>query len=122
MRKSQRGVTFIGWVILLVPVAIIGYAGIRLAPIFINYYRVVQAMDQEATEARTNGTQINPQNVRNGLDRRFDVGYVDHPTGKDIDIHRDGEHWVAIADYEDVAPLFGNVQMLVQFHKQVELQ
>ena len=122
MRKSQRGVTFIGWVVLLIPIAIVVYAGIRLAPVFINYYRVVQAMNQEATEAKTSGAPVTAQNVRNGLDRRFDVGYVDHPTGKDIDIHREGEHWVAIADYEDVAPLFANVQMLVQFHKQVELQ
>lgn len=121
MRKSQRGLTLIGWVILLVPVAIVVYAGIRLTPVFLNYYRVVEAMNQQATESK-NDSQINPQVVRNGLDRRFDVGYVDHPTGKDIDIHRDGDHWVAIADYEDIAPLFGNVSILVQFHKQVELQ
>ena len=122
MLKSQRGVTLIGWVILLIPIAIVGYAGIRLAPIFLNYYRVVQALNQEATEMKTSGGPITPQNVRGGLDRRFDVGYVDHPTGKDIDIHRDGDHWVAVADYEDLAPLFGNVSILVQFHKQVELQ
>ncbi|MBS0388021.1 MAG: DUF4845 domain-containing protein [Proteobacteria bacterium] len=121
MLKSQRGVTLIGWVILLVPVGIIGYAGIRLAPIFLNYYRVVEAMNQQASESKGD-SQINPTLVRNGLDKRFDVGYVDHPTGKDIDVHRDGDHWVAVADYEDIAPLFGNVSLLVQFHKQVELQ
>ncbi len=30
MRKSQRGVTVLGWVVLLVPVAVIGYALIRI--------------------------------------------------------------------------------------------
>jgi hypothetical protein len=121
MRKSQRGVTFIGWVVLLAPFAVLGYAGIRLAPIYMNYFRVVRALEQLATESKGE-SQINPSAVRASLDKRFDVEYVDHPAGKDIDVHREGDHWVAIADYEDVAPLIGNVSILVQFHKQVELQ
>ena len=56
------------------------------------------------------------------LEKHFDIESIDDPTTKDIDIHREGEHWVAIADYEDVAPLFGNVSLLVQFHKEVEVQ
>jgi hypothetical protein len=121
MHNAQRGVTFIGWLFLLIPIAILVYAGIRLAPIYLNYYRVVQALAQTASETRTEGT-INPTVVRASLDRRFDVEYVDRPPAKEIDIHRDGEHWVAIADYEEVVPLAGNMSILVQFHKQVELQ
>ena len=30
MRRHQRGVTTLGWLILLIPVAIVFYAGIRL--------------------------------------------------------------------------------------------
>jgi hypothetical protein len=29
---------------------------------------------------------------------------------------------VVIADYEDLVPMFGNVSLVVQFHKQVEMQ
>ncbi len=121
MRKSQRGVTLIGWVILLVPVGILVYAGIRLTPIYLNYFRVVQALKQQAVESKDD-SQINPVAVRQSLEKRFDVGYIDHPSVKDIDIHRDGDHWVAIANYEELAPLFANVSILVQFNKQVELQ
>ena len=121
MRKSQRGVTFIGWIVLLVPVGILVYAGIRLTPIYINYFRVVKALEQQATESKGE-SQINPTTVRASLEKRFDVQYVDHPAAKDIDVHRDGDKWVAVADYEDVAPLFANVSILAQFHKQVELQ
>ena len=39
MRK-QRGVTMIGWIFLLVPVAIVLYAGIRVGPEYLNYYKV----------------------------------------------------------------------------------
>jgi hypothetical protein len=121
MYTNQRGVTFIGWLILLVPLAILVYAGIRITPIYLNYYKVVQALEQVATESR-GSAQVDPALIRATLDKRFDVGYVDHPTAKDIDIHRDGDRWVAVADYEDLAPLFGNVSILMQFKKQVDLQ
>jgi len=121
MRKSQRGVTFIGWLVLLAPVGVLVYTGIRLTPVYLNYFRVVRALDQLAADSKGD-TQINPTAVRLSLEKRFDVEYVDHPTAKEIDIRRDGDHWVAVADYEDLAPLLGNVSILVQFSKQVELQ
>ena len=121
MRKSQRGVTLIGWVILLMPVGVLVYAGIRLTPIYLNYYRVVEALKQQAAESKDD-TQINPTTVRQSLAKRFDVQYVDHPSVTDIEVRRDGDHWVAVADYEDLAPLFANISILVQFKKQVDLQ
>lgn len=119
MRHSQRGITMIGWLVLLVPVAIVVYAGIRLSPIYLNYMRVAKALAQTVSEAK--GESANATTLRTSLDKHFDIEGIEHPTTKDIDIHREGEHWVAIADYEEVAPMFGNVSLLVQFHKQVEV-
>ncbi len=120
MRNSQRGITVLGWLLLLIPVAIIGYAGIRVAPIYMNYFKVVKALEQTASEAK--GETVSPVDVHNSLDRRFNVEYIDTPNAKDIDVHRDGDHWVAVAKYEEVAPLFGNLSLLMEFDKQVELQ
>ena len=120
MRKSQRGITVLGWMLLLIPIGIIGYAGIRVAPIYLNYFRVVKVLEQTASEAK--GETVNPVDVHHSLERRFNVEYVDTPDAKDIDVHREGEHWVAIAKYEEVAPLFGNLSLLMEFNKQVELQ
>jgi hypothetical protein len=120
MRKSQRGITVLGWLLLLIPVAIIVYAGIRVVPYYVNYFRVVKALEQTAAEAK--GEQVNPAEVHASLERRFNVEYVDTPDAKDIDVHREGEHWVAIAKYEEVAPLFGNLSLLMEFNKQVELK
>jgi len=121
MRHSQRGITFIGWLVLLVPIAIVGYAGIRLAPIYLNYMRVSKALSQSVSEAK-GGDAFNVQALRVSLEKRFDIEGITHPTVKDIDIHRQNDHWVAIADYEDLAPAFGNVSLLVQFHKEVEVR
>jgi hypothetical protein len=120
MRHSQRGVTLIGWIILLVPLAICVYAGIRLTPIYLNYMSVVKNLNLLASENK--GETTTADGLRSALDKHFQVGYVEHPNAKDIDFHRDNGHWVAIADYEDVAPMFSNVSLLIQFHKEVEIQ
>jgi Domain of unknown function (DUF4845) len=119
--KNQRGVTFLGWVLLLIPVGVIVYAGIRVTPIYLNYFHVVKALQQQSSESKGEGT-INPADVRMSLEKRFDIEYVSNPSAKDIDVHRDGDHWVAVANYEEVAPLFGNVSLLMQFNTQVDLK
>jgi hypothetical protein len=119
MRHSQRGVTFIGWLCLLVPVAIVVYSGIRLAPIYLNYMRVSKSLAQLASESK--GETNTADALRTALDKHFNIEGITKPDVKDIDIHREGGHWVAVGDYEDLAPLFGNVSLLVQFHKQVDI-
>ena len=119
-RHSQRGVTLLGWLCLLVPVAIVVYSGIRLTPIYLNYMRVAKALTQTANEAH--GLDTNAQSLRYSLEKHFDIEGITKPDTRDIDIHRDNDHWVEIADYEDLAPLFGNVSLLVQFHKEAEVR
>jgi hypothetical protein len=120
MRHSQRGVTFIGWILLLIPVAIMVFAIIRLTPIYLNYMSVSKAFSLVQSENK--GEATSAEGLRNALSKHFQVGYVDKPDPKDIDIHREGSHWVMIADYEETAPLFANLSLLVDFHKQTEIQ
>jgi Domain of unknown function (DUF4845) len=122
MRHSQRGITFIGWLILLVPIAVVGYAGIRLVPVYLNYMNVSKALSLVVSEAKSSSGGLNPVVLRTSVEKNFDVQSIEHPSTKDLDIHREGDHMVIIADYEDVVPMFGNVSLLVQFHKQVEMQ
>ena len=52
MTRRQRGVTMIGWIFLLIPVAMVLYAGIRVGPEYMNYYKVVTALKETATQAQ----------------------------------------------------------------------
>lgn len=123
MRHSQRGVTFIGWLFLLTAVAIVGYQGIRLTPLYLNYMRVAGSLQRlkEPSTLQGLGTGTNAQGLHTILARSFEINSIDYPDLKDIDIHRDGDHWVAIADYDDSAPLFANLTLVVHFHKEVDV-
>ena len=120
MRARQRGVTFIGWIVLLIPVAIVANAGLRITPIYLNYLKVSRALEQLGSETKGD-EQISVQAVRNSLDKRLDIDSVTFPRSDQITIVREGKGLVAEARYEDVAPLFGNMSILLKFDKRVPL-
>jgi hypothetical protein len=121
MRNRQQGVTAIGWLVLLTPFAIVGYAGIRLAPLYLNYMKVVRAIDNAASSAKSGaGAGAGDATaIRTAIDRHFEIDMVEYPTIKDIQIRREGTAWVIEAKYDDEAPLFGNVSLHVLFDKTV---
>jgi hypothetical protein len=55
------------------------------------------------------------------LQKHFDIESVDYPEVKDVKITRDGKSWVINAAYDDQAPLFSNIFILVTFDKSVTL-
>jgi hypothetical protein len=118
MHRRQRGITAIGWLFLLVPIAIVGYAAVRLTPVYLNYMKVARSLEQLASS--TEGT-VTLRDVRNALQRYFDIESVDYPSMDDITIRRDKGTWIVQAQYDDAAPLFANISVLVEFDKSVTL-
>ncbi len=118
MTHRQRGVTMIGWIFLLIPLAIVGYALIRVGPEYFMYYKVVNAMEKTASGLKGDET-LSPKSIRDTLDKRFDTGYVDAIDVKDVDVTKAEHGWQMTADYEKTVPVFGNLFLLMQFKKTV---
>ncbi|MGB8327327.1 MAG: DUF4845 domain-containing protein [Steroidobacteraceae bacterium] len=118
MLRKQRGVTALGWVVLLIPVAIVVYAGLRLVPVYLNFTKVARSMSQTA-DGLKGEENLTPTVIRNALEKRFDIESIDYPALKDVAILRSEGHWSLEANYEDLAPLFSNVYLLVRFDKTV---
>lgn len=119
MHARQRGVTAIGWLILLIPILVIIYACIRLLPIYMNYMEVARSLSELQTEFKAGGAT--PESIRQALQARFDVEGVDYPVVKDIAISRAGAGWQVEAAYYDQAPLFAHITLQVAFDKTVTL-
>ncbi len=118
MRTQQRGVTMIGWIFLLVPMAIVIYAGIRVVPKYLDYYKIVSAMKETATKLASDETLM-PSTIRGSLEKRFDTGYVEMDVA-DIDVAKnEAGQWTMTADYDEQAPLFGNLSVNLKFHETV---
>jgi hypothetical protein len=119
MRK-QRGVTMIGWIILLIPVAIVLYAGIRVGPEYMDYYKVVTAMKETASALESDET-LSPQSIRSSLQKRFDTSYVENVKSSEVVISKIEGGWEMTAEYEAQADLFGNLSILLDFSKTVAI-
>jgi hypothetical protein len=117
----QRGVTAIGWLFLLVPIAIVVYAGIRLTPIYLNYIKVARSLEQ-LQDSTASSDAASAIVVRRALERYFDIEGINFPKVEDIVVRREDGQWVVDAIYEDGAPLFANISITVEFDKSVTLQ
>jgi hypothetical protein len=120
MRSKQAGVTLIGWIVLLAPMAVVIYAGIRLTPIYLNYMKVAKTLEQVKSEVKGAGN-ANQQQVRRSIEDHLNIEGVEFPDVKDFKITREGRTWIVSATYDDQTPLFANVFLTVSFDKSVTI-
>jgi hypothetical protein len=120
MRQRQNGITFIGWLFLLVPVAIVVYAGIRVTPIYLNYFKVVKALQQVAAD-NSEEQQVNMLAVQKDLEHRFDIDTINNPTLDQVKLQRNGRERMLRAEYEEYVPLFANISLRLSFDVQAKM-
>jgi hypothetical protein len=111
----------IGWIFLLIPMAIVIYAGIRVGPEYYEYYKLLSAMKSTASELKSDET-LTQQSIRGALQRRFDTQYVNDIKATEIGVTRVDATWAMTAQYEQVIPLFGNLNLLLLFDETVPIQ
>ena len=120
MHRHQRGMTFIGLLCVLALAGVVVYAGIRLAPLYLNYMKVAKAMDAVAGEIK--GDNPDPAAIRALIDRHFTI---DDPTGvtaKDIEITKAEDGVEMHVAYDDAVPYVANVSLSVHFEKTVKVR
>ncbi len=121
MRQHQQGMTFIGLLCILVLVGVIGYAGIRLLPLYLNYMKVAKAMDAAGQEYKTDNGSID--GVKKSLDRHWAIEDITGFEYKDIEITKTENGGLQLhAVYDDSAPYLANVSLVVHFDKTVKVE
>ena len=119
MLKHQRGMTTLGFLILMVFLGIFVYAGIRLTPAYIEYFEVSKAFGGLQAEAQG---VFSAAALRTSLEKHFDIDDVTGLDPKDVDIHHEEEGWVVHAVWDVREPFLGNVSFLVHFDTSVVLK
>ena len=117
--KKQNGLTLIGFVIVLGFVIFVSYIGMKIAPIYMEYYGVVSAMDGVAKERGS--ANLSPYDIRVRVLNRLYVSYsADNVKEQNIKlVRRNGVH-LRIA-YEVRKPVIGNLEVIATFDRSVRL-
>ncbi len=117
--KKQSGMTLIGFVIVLSFVIFISYIGMKIGPIYMEYYGVVSAMDGVAKERGS--ANFSPYEIRVKVLNRLYVSYsADNVKERHIKLVRSNGVHLRIA-YEVRKPVMGNLDVIAKFDRSVRL-
>ena len=116
-RQRQAGMTTLGLIILLAFVAIFAFALLRLAPVYLNYIKVVGVVDGVQKEFEGQGPTS--AGVTRSIRRRFDVESVGIITARDVKVTPVDGGLEVSAVYDHNAPFMSNISFLVHFDKTV---
>jgi hypothetical protein len=113
--KQQNGMTAIGWLIVLALIGFFVLLTLRMLPSYLEYYKVVSSLESLEKESGLN----TPRDIRNLIERRFDISYVESIQPGDVAIKATGPNFRVIADYESRKHIFANVDVVMSFYKEV---
>lgn len=116
--KRQQGMTLIGFIIVLGLAIFVAYLGMKIVPIYIDYYSVVQAMDDLKEEPGI--ARKSPRQIRDLFFRKLYVSYADDIQQSDVSITRTGGLQFNV-DYEVRESLIGNLDIVAKFDRTVVL-
>ena len=114
--RRERGMTTLGLMTLVAFVGLFVYAGIRLIPVYLEYFNVVKALEGLKSDAEGGPTQM-----RIALEKRFDIEDIKSLDWKTVEITKEGPNWSVHAVYDAETSFVGNIGFVVHFDKTVLL-
>ncbi len=116
--STQSGLTLMSFLIVLAVAGFFIYIGMKLFPVYTEYYSVVSNMKGLAEEPGVK--QLSDAQVRERLRKRFDISYIDSVKPQNIKLERKDGYQLTIA-YEVRRNLMYNLDFVAVFDKTVEL-
>jgi len=116
-KHRQGGMTTLGLIILVSFLGIFAFAGIRLTPVYLNYFKVTGVVTGVYKEF--DGNNATSSAVRMSIARRFDIESVDQITARDVKVTKVDGGLEVVAAYSHKAPFIANINFLVDFEKRV---
>ena len=114
MKRKQKGMTLLGFVIVLAVVGFFAYVAMRLFPMYSEYYSVRSAMKGLANEPGI-ATQ-DPARIQDLFFRRLYISYSENVKKEHVKLRRVDNGWEMNVEYEVRRPLVGNLDVVGKFN------
>lgn len=114
MMRSQRGITLIGFVFVLAVVGVFAYLGMKVFPIYEQFFSVRSAMKGVAGEPGV--SQMDPAKIRDLFFRRLYVNYADEDLKpENVKVERKDNGYTMTVQYEVRRPLIADLDIVGRF-------
>ncbi len=116
-RSGQRGMTTLGLLILVIFVGLFVYAGLKLTPLYLNYFKVQGVVT--GVQREFDGNSPTRAAIRSSIARRFDIESVSNIRASDVKVSPVGNGFEVAVDYKHETVFIGNLGFVVTFDKTV---
>ena len=113
MKRTQRGITLIGFILVLAVVGIFVFVGMKVIPMYSEYYSVKSALKGLADEDGI--ANEDPAKIQDLFFRRLYISYSENVKPSNVTLERADGGWVMSVDYEVRKPLIGNLDVVGKF-------
>ena len=117
--EKQRGITVIGMLLLIIVIAFVALIAMKVVPMYIQLFTVKSTIESIRKEPQL--TQMSTTDIHNAIQKRFDIGYVDNITARDLKIRNDGGGRVLDLVYQDERDLFYGLSVVLKVKETIPL-
>lgn len=118
-RRSQAGITALGFLCLALLVGVVGLAVVKVTPMYLKKFRMNTVLTD--IERELSGQGATPASIRAELSKRFSVEDIRlDPNAPKIAQSKNG--YSVRVTYEERATYVADIQLLMAYDKQVEIR
>jgi len=120
MKRTQRGMTLVGFILVLGLVGVFIYMGMKLIPMYSEYYAVKQALNEMSKEP---GMAANdPAQIEDLFFRRMYISYAENLKPEHVKVVRKDAGYLVTVEYEVRRPLIANLDIIGKFKTEKEMR
>ncbi|MGZ8160605.1 MAG: DUF4845 domain-containing protein [Methylobacter sp.] len=112
--KRQQGLTLISLIFFLGLFGFFVLLTLKIVPIYLDHNKVKSAL--EAVKQMPDLQMKSEYEIRDSLNKRFNINYVYDVKQDDIKVLRHGNYVKVDIEYETVVNIAGNLSALAEFH------
>jgi len=116
--RREAGITVIGFLLLAVVFGTIGFAIIKIVPLYMQRMRVQTVLEDLKLELNDGPNTVN--GIRSNLEGRLSVENLRFPR-EEITIAREGDGWLVRVTHESRSSFIADLSFVVDIDEQIEL-
>lgn len=120
MKRRQQGMTLTSFILVLAVVGVFIYMGMKLIPMYSEFFAVKKAMEGMAAEAGM--ADNDPEKIKDLFFRRMDINYSEDVKSENVKLVRKDAGWLMTVEYEVRRPLIANLDVVGHFKSEKEFK
>lgn len=120
MKRTQRGMTLIGFILVLAVAGVFIYMGMKLIPMYSEYFAVKQAMEQMSKDAGM--ASYDAARIKDLFTRRMETSYAENVKPEHVKLVRKDSGWLMTVEYEVRRPLIANIDVVGHFKAEKDIK